>query len=575
MTAVTVSAASAIETASMRGLLAHWQSRLLAVVVAVFLFRAGSLRHVHAANIDVLAQAELRELVTRSSVGGLATDLSQQIQKFYLLSGYSLAWSRNGVLTAQALAIGDLLKNAHKKGLPPEEYGTGELLARMTELSSGKSSYRDLAGFDLKLTTAVIHFATDVSVGRIDPSQLQFALDSQRKSTEIPDFLVSRLIHAQDPPAVMAELEPPFAGYRRTEAALARYLEMAKAGEDPKLPIPAKPSRVGEPYAGARALAQRLTRLGDLADTGTGQELIYSVSLADSVKHFQERHGLAANGVLDQSTIVELNRPISGRVLQLELTLERWRWLPFAFSQPPIVVNIPEFKLRAYDENHHIALRMPVIVGKAYKNQTPVFQEDMEYVSFRPFWNVPLSIVRSELIPEIEKNPAHFSKENFEIIRKDGTPLSTDRLSTSMLRQLGSGELEVRQRPGRDNALGLIKFIFPNHYYVYLHGTPAQQLFRHPRRDFSHGCIRVADPVALAAWVLRSDLSWTAERVREAMNGDDSMRVKLPKPIPVLILYGTAIVEENGDVHFFHDIYGHDRALVRAIEDHSKRDQGL
>ena len=543
-------------------------------MVLFLLFHCGSPRIVRATDVDVLAQAELRDLLARPAVGALAVELTPQVQRFYVLSDYSLAWSRNGVPTSQALAICVLLKNAELKGLQSEDYSAAALNTQMDEILREKPSSEQIARLDFELTTTVIHFATDLSIGRIDPRGLQFALDSERKKTEIPDFLVSRLIHAENVPEVIAELEPPFLGYHRTESALQKYLDMAKAGEDPLLPIPANPIRAGDSYANAQQLAQRLARLGDVVEPSSGELLFYSLPLTEGVKRFQQRHGLNPDGILDHLTVAELNRPISYRILQLELTLERWRWLPSAFVRPPIAINIPEFKLRAYDENHHAALEMPIIVGKAYEHQTPVFQDQLEGVIFRPYWNVPLSIQRSELVPRILKDPDFLIRENFEITTSDGEVVSTGAVSKSILQQLSSGHLHVRQRPGPQNALGLIKFVFPNKYDVYLHGTPARELFQHPRRDFSHGCIRVEDPVALASWVLRSDPSWTVERIREEMTGQDSREVKLPNPFPVLILYGTAVVEENGSVHFFHDIYGHDAALLQALEMHSRRDQG-
>jgi murein L,D-transpeptidase YcbB/YkuD len=253
-------------------------------------------------------------------------------------------------------------------------------------------------------------------------------------------------------------------------------------------------------------------------------------------------------------------------VRQLQLVLERWRWVPHAFPRPPIVVNIPEFRLRAYDDQYRPELEMKVVVGKAYRHKTPVFSNEMTHVIFRPYWDVPLSIQRAELVPKIAKDPAYLAKNDYEVVNAGREVVSSDVVSPEMLAELRSGKLFIRQVPGDKNALGSVKFLFPNEYNVYLHGTPAKSLFLKSRRDFSHGCIRVEKPEELAQWVLRGVPGWDMDRIAEAENATDSRRVDLDKPIPVLILYGTARVREDGEVVFFDDIYGHDAALAELLD---------
>jgi len=252
----------------------------------------------------------------------------------------------------------------------------------------------------------------------------------------------------------------------------------------------------------------------------------------------------------------------------MQLTLERWRWLPHDFEEPPIIVNIPEFHLRAFSsvQQGSVALEMNVIVGKAYGHKTPVFADTMQYVVLRPYWNVPPSIQRSEITAGIQKDRDYIAKKGFEVITHSGEVVTSGPISDEVLARLRAGTLEVRQKPGPSNALGLVKLIFPNSYNVYLHSTPVQELFSRSRRDFSHGCIRVEKPAELTAWVLRNNPGWTLERVREAMqNGKDNQRVNLAKPVPVLILYATAIVDEAGAAHFFDDIYGLDADLEKVL----------
>jgi murein L,D-transpeptidase YcbB/YkuD len=261
-----------------------------------------------------------------------------------------------------------------------------------------------------------------------------------------------------------------------------------------------------------------------------------------------------------------MNVPLSDRVRQLQLTLERWRWLPIEFSSPPIIVNIPDFHLRALDEGNKVAFDMRVVVGKAMSTQTPVFSRDMTFLVLRPYWNVPPGILRRSVLPAIKRDRNYVAANEFEVTTLDGKIVTSAEISDDMLAQLQSGKLAVRQKPGPTNALGLIKFMFPNEYSVYLHSTPATELFSRSRRDFSAGCIRVEKPDELAVWVLRNNPGWTLERVRHEMqNGSDNMVINLAQKVPVFIVYGTAIAYENNEVHFYEDIYGQDAKLAAAL----------
>ena len=262
---------------------------------------------------------------------------------------------------------------------------------------------------------------------------------------------------------------------------------------------------------------------------------------------------MTPDGILTAETYRQLTTPIADRITQLSLTLERWRWIPQTFPQPPVVVNIPEFRLRAYDSGLHVTLAMKVIVGRAYRRQTPVFQNQISSVIFRPFWNVPPSIQRKEIGPALRRDPNYLKKHDYEVVSIPG------------------GGFRIRQRPGDRNSLGLVKFSLPNVHDVYLHGTPEQALFGRTRRDFSHGCIRIEDPVALANWALKDNEGWTRDKIEAAMHGDPTFSVTLTHPIPVLIVYGTGFAAEDGLVYFLPDIYAEDRALLEALKRTSER----
>ncbi|HEX7961809.1 MAG TPA: L,D-transpeptidase family protein [Terriglobales bacterium] len=487
-----------------------------------------------------------------------------ELINFYASSNYSLAWIRDNQPTVQAREMISLLESAGKKGLRAEDYDAVYWQRRIAILSLPVAKVRE--GFDVALTVSTMRYLYDLHNGRLPPPPFRSATEGDKSSLDLAEFLRTRIVNGEDIAKTVEEVEPPFTGYRRTKSALEHYLSLEREGEGDPLPAITEPLNPGDAYAGVAQLIARLQRLGDFSGNPEALPVsnIYEGTVVEAVRHFQQRHGLFPDGRIDKDTFEELVAPLHHRVVQLELALERWRWLPADLKPPLIVVNIPEFHLRAYDE-HKLSLSTRVITGKAFGHQTPVFADELEYVIFRPYWNVPNSILQQELIPKLEEDRAYLTKYHFEVVKK-GAVITDGTVNDAILERLRAGELGIRQTPGPSNALGLIKFVFPNSYDVYLHATPEQELFERSRRDFSHGCIRVEDPVALATWLLRDDPSWTKERIIAAMNGSETMRVNLPHKIPVLIVYGTAFVEENGEARFYRDIYRHDAALEHALE---------
>ncbi len=514
--------------------------------------------------------AALREIVAAGRLSDLRwpdfSDYKIHVANFYDSSGYAPAWLRDNDPTRQALAVIDVLKQADAKGLNAEDYDGSRWADRLARLRQSPSP-ADRARFEAALTVCAMRYISDLHIGRVNPQHFKFNLDVAPKKYDLPLFLREKVINAANVQAELNQVEPPFPGYKRTLLALQRYMALSKQDNGEQLPIPPKPIDAGSAYDGIPRLTALLQLLGDLPpDAAPENSNLYAGSLVAAVKHFQGRHGLTPDGRLGQQTLKQMNVPLSFRVEQLRLTLERWRWVPYAFARPPIVVNIPEFRLRAYEKGGTIALMMNVIVGKAYRHETPVFERDMKYVVFRPYWNVPPSIQRSEIVPAIRKDRDYIAKKNYEVITPQGAVVTSGTISDDVLQQLSAGKLQVRQKPGPTNALGLVKLIFPNEYNVYLHSTPSQQLFSQSRRDFSHGCIRVEKPAELAAWVLRDNPDWPLDRVRAAMQtGKDNVQVNLTNPVPVLILYGTAVVDEQNDAHFFDDIYGYDADLEKVL----------
>jgi murein L,D-transpeptidase YcbB/YkuD len=446
-----------------------------------------------------------------------------------------------------------ILQDAESKGLNPEDYDGPRWSDRLAKPG-------EPLRFDLALTVCVMRYVSDLHNGRVNPGlyHSKFDMDNEHLSD-----LVRGIADSPNLRAALDPIEPPFDGYRNTLKALARYRVLARNAEREALPVPKKAVDPKGPYPAVPRLARLLQDLGDLPVIVVTPEdaRIYDGPLVDAVKHFQSRHGLDADGRMGKATFAALNTPLGQRVRQLELTLERWRWVPHSFPRPPIVVNLPEFELRALNSSNQTDLEMKVVVGDAYDHKTPVFSADLKYVIFHPYWNVPLSIQQKELVPHIAKDRSYLAKHDYEVVTQAGRVVTSGAVSNEVLAQLRSGKLAMRQRPGPKNSLGSVKFVFPNANDVYLHDTPSTSLFAKSRRDASHGCIRVEKPEELANWVLRDEPGWSKERIADAMKSDKTLQVNLKEPIPVLLVYGTAVVVDDGEVHFYPDIYGYDSEL--------------
>jgi murein L,D-transpeptidase YcbB/YkuD len=511
----------------------------------------------------------IRALVETSRMDELRwpdfSDYRKHLVNFYGPLNWEFAWTRGGQITPQAHAVIALFERADAKGINAVDYDGSRWDARQRALSAHATDV-DLARFDVAVSISLMRYISDLHIGRVNPRNLQFDLDIEAKKYYLPKLLTD-IRESADPGAILVQVEPQYPEYRRLQTALAAYRQLAaESATDAVLPEKAT-VKVGDVYPQAAQLARMLLRLGDLT-AGVNvdpKHPVYDAALAAGVKRFQTRHNLEASGTLGPKTLHQLNIPLAFRVKQIQWALERWRWAPMQFDTPPIIVNIPEFTLHAWDESGKPALDMRVVVGQAYSHQTPVFAAVMRYVVLRPYWNVPPSIQAKELVPKLTKSSNFLTRNGYEVVTADGDLVDSSTLDAATLAKLRSGALQVRQKPGANNALGLVKFIFPNQNNVYFHSTPSQELFSRSRRDFSHGCIRLEHPTKLATWVLRDQPEWTPERIEKAMKNGDPTQVNLKKPIPIMLIYTTASVAENGEVHFFEDIYGHDTTLENAL----------
>jgi murein L,D-transpeptidase YcbB/YkuD len=362
----------------------------------------------------------------------------------------------------------------------------------------------------------------------------------------------------------------PTGEYERTLRALEQYRTLAADDDEAVLNATDEAVQPGDRYPDAPHLIRLLSKLGDLAPEAVSADAeLYQGELVEAVKRFQSRHGLEPDGVIGPLTLEQLNTPLSFRVRQLELALERWRRRPYDPSRPAIVLNLPEFRLRAFGGSGVAGadpeLEMEVVVGEPPDHKSPILRSRLESVIFLPYWNVPVSIQRIEMLPEIRQDRSWVSANRFEMVTPNGNVAGDGTVSDGMLSELGTGRIHLRQKPGSQNALGLVKFVFPNEYGVYLHDTSAPWLFTRARRDLSHGCIRVEKPEERAEWILRDQPGWSQDRVVEAMQGDESISVKVSRPIQIVFMYATAVVMNNGEVHFFPDIYGEDAVLEKEL----------
>jgi murein L,D-transpeptidase YcbB/YkuD len=515
--------------------------------------------------------AQLRAIVAKGSLSGPRTEsfagLRDDVEKVYKATGYAPAWLHDGQPTAQALAIISALEKSDHKGLNPEDYDASLWPARLAAIKAAPADVDASSQFDAALTLSLLRYLSNLRVGRLNPKPAPFDLSIDQQHFDLPQFVVQKILTASNLPAGLSIVEPQYLGYKRTMDALQAYQALVAQDHSSPLPDVVRTVKSGDAYSSIGELSQRLSLLGDLpqsANSGADSS-VYEGPLVDAIKRFQGRHGLKQDGLINKETIAQLNTPLSDRVLQLEDSLERWRWLPSDYPLLPVAVNIPGFTLRVFSEDHHIALRMNVVVGKAFEHQTPVFAKEMKYIIFRPYWSLPLDIVRAEIVPKVKRNPRYLERKGFEVTDQAGRVVAGP-VRAATLERIQSGSLMVRQKPGPSNALGLVKFMFPNEFDVYLHSTPTPQLFKQSRRDFSHGCIRVEKPEELAAFLLKDQPKWSLENIHQAMqSGPDNQQVNLTKPVPVVIVYLTAIVEEDGQVYFYNDIYGRDATLNAAL----------
>jgi len=517
--------------------------------------------------------SEIRAAIARAAIPGLRRPgfsvHAKALARFYAGNGHAPVWfegSHARPVAATALAE---LRAAPGQGLAAEDYDVDWLEREVGAIATGTAPPARLAHAEVALTLTLLRYLSELHLGRVRPTDAEFRYAVAQREPALDVLLGRALLHEQLAP-VIAAAEPTLPMYARLKALLAHYRQLAAQpiAELPPLPQRVKRIRAGEHYLGTPQLRQRLRLLGDLsADSDDGDRSLFSDAVVGAVRRFQERHGLSPDGVLGRQTLAQLDVPLAARVRQIELALERLRWVPHLPPGPALVVNIPSYRLLAFTDlpaSDRAALRTRVIVGRAVRTPTPVFVGAMRLVEFSPYWNVPPSIQNNEILPRLMRDPGYLAREDMELVSKRDASVTTA-VSAQTLAALRAGTFRVRQRPGTRNALGGVKFVLPNTMNIYLHSTPSRQLFERARRDFSHGCIRVDDAPGLARFVLRDQPQWTEPRIEEAMSSGITRTVRLARDIPVIIFYTTVVVDAQGRASFLPDVYGYDRKLEQAL----------
>lgn len=490
---------------------------------------------------------------------GSGINAANLVAEFYERRGFVPAWREDGKVGA----LLELIDDAFADGLTPGDYHRSEIERRRRELARRAVAPEEWASFELMLTDALVSLVHHRRLGKANPLD-QHRSWSSRAPRAGPDTLA--LVEAAlGAPSLVRFIGDRLARrpwYLRLRAALADYRRIESQGGWPAIPEGPR-IEVGTPDPRVPLLARRLAITRDLGDPQPyPASATMDKTLGDAVRRFQLRHGLESDGVVGPATLRALNVPVDRRVQQLRLALERARWVQSELGTRFVVVNIAAFRVYVVADRR-IVWESRVVVGKA-RQETPVFGGELQYIVFNPSWSVPYGIAARELLPEIQARPDWFETNVYEVRDAAGAQIDPASVDWSSLSP-GNFDYTLVQPPGPDNALGQVKFIFPNEHAVYLHDTPARDLFATAERAFSHGCIRVEDPLALAEILLRPD-GWDRARIDAAVAGGKTGTVHLGSPMPILLLYSTANADPDGTVYFYRDIYRRDTAVAEALD---------
>lgn len=492
------------------------------------------------------------------------------ISSFYEKRDYKTLWVMENGLTPEAQKLIFSLEEADSDGLEPEDYHITrikELISNATQALLQKNPLHPeiIADLELLLTDAFLLFSSHLISGRVQPAFVDPEWLFLSLANDISLILEAASSNQID--SFFRRIRPDNKAYYRLRDALKLYIDIRKNGGWSV--VPSGPTlRMGDTDERVDSIRRRLMITGDAGSlrSSVSSPNSFDESLLEGVRKFQKRHGIETDGAVGAKTLSAMNVSVEDRIRQIELNLERWRWIPRDLGNRYILVNIADYSL-AVVENQETVLEMKVVVGRAYR-QTPVFSEKMRYLVLNPSWTIPLKIAVEDKLPVILKDPDYLIKQQIRVF--DGWSEDAQEINPVAInwKKMNANYFPyiLRQDPGPMNALGRIKFMFPNKFSVYLHDTPQRSLFRRAARDFSSGCIRIEKPFELAVYLLKNDPQWPSERIKEAMENGTQKVIRIKDFIPVHLLYWTAWVNDHGVVHFGSDIYNRDPSLSRAIK---------
>ncbi len=462
-----------------------------------------------------------------------------KIRQFYSTRNYAYAWFDSNGLIEQAGNLYNKMDNIREEGIPGKILYAESFQQMMDVGSSGSISRKADPGLDMMLTVQYFYYAQNVWTGLGSKAMQAVDWDLPQKKLSLAAILDSLL---DVPSSEFMTNEPVYPQYALLKKNLKKYREIEATGGWPVIKADKKSYRKGDSSLTVVAIRKRLYMSGDLAFDN--HSAAFDSELEAAVRNFEQRYGFKDDGIVSNMLITEMNYPVEKRIEQIIVNMERCRWLPVALKKDYVVVNIPEYRFHAY-ENDSLAWSMNVVVGSAM-NKTAIFNGMMNTVVFSPYWNIPQGIMKNETLPAIRRDKNYLTRNNME----------------------WNGNA-VRQKPGPWNALGKVKFLFPNSHSIYLHDTPGKTAFGHDQRAFSHGCIRVSDPKRLAIYVLRKQPEWSEAKIVAAMNASTEKYVKISNPIPVFIAYFTSWVDTKGRLNFRNDVYKRDSRLAKMIIENS------
>ena len=491
------------------------------------------------------------------------------VRLFYERRDFRPAWSTDTGPLPQAASLVQSLRLADREGLTRGVYHVANIESLLTEIQRAESKKQPVdvqqAGdLDLFLTDSFFMYGSNLSAGRVNPKTMEPSWFANQKSTDLAAILGTALDSNQIAQTLQSLL-PPYPQYKRLQRALVSYRSIAEQGGWPLIPF-GKTLRKGDRGERVVVLGRELAVTGALNGGKSSVTDLYDDAIEQAVRKFQGRHGLEVDGIVGARTLAALRVPVDDRIKQIEVNMERWRSVPHVLGQRYILVNIAGFTLKVVEQDKDI-LSMRVVVGKPYL-MTPIFSSKVTAIEFNPYWYVPTSIAVKDILPKILSDSGYLAKEHIKVFPRESEQapeINPDSINWSQV-DTENLPFRLRQEPGPINALGRIKFIFPNEYDVYLHDTPARELFAKPQRDFSHGCIRIEKPAELAEYLLRNDPQWTPEKILAAIGDTQTKVVRLLEPIPIHVLYLTAWVDSEGTIDFCDDIYGRDTIVAHALD---------